>query len=42
VSVRLPLISAIHIPILQKGFEYDLKVRDLDKSLLKLGFQATS
>ena len=26
--VRLPLISDIHIPKLQKGFEYDLKVRD--------------
>jgi len=28
VLVRLPLILAIHIPKLQKGFEYDLKVRD--------------
>ena len=27
-SVRRPLMSAIHIPKLQKGFEYDLKVRD--------------
>ncbi|KXU58580.1 hypothetical protein HMPREF3219_0200622, partial [Streptococcus salivarius] len=42
VLVRHSLISDIHIPKLQKGFEYDLKVRDLDKSLLKSGFQATS
>lgn len=27
-SVRFPLMSNVDIPKLQKGFEYDLKVRD--------------